>query len=154
MRLTQLTDYAMRVLIHLAQHRDRLCTIAEVAARYRISEAHLMKITHQLGRAGWIRTVRGNGGGMALALAPEDLPLGQVVRSMEPDFFIVECFSTGSTCMLTGSCKLTGVIDGALRSFMDYLDSHTLADILPDPPGQRAPQVVRLRRPAKKAAAR
>ena len=154
MRLTQLTDFAMRVLIHLAQHRDRLCTIAEVAARYGISEAHLMKITHQLGRAGWVATVRGNGGGMALALAPEDIPLGQVVRSMEPDFFIVECFATGSTCMLTGSCKLTGVIDGALRSFMEHLDSHTLADILPDPPGQRAPQVVQLRRPPKKVAAR
>jgi Rrf2 family transcriptional regulator, nitric oxide-sensitive transcriptional repressor len=90
---------------------------------------------------------------VALALAPEDIPLGQVVRSMEPDFFIVECFATGSTCMLTGSCKLTGVMDGALRSFMEYLDSHTLADILPDPPSKRAPQVIRLRRPAKKATA-
>ena len=154
MRLTQLTDFAMRVLIHLAQHPERLCTIAEVAARYEISEAHLMKITHQLGRAGWVTTVRGNGGGMALALPPEEIPLGQVVRSMEPDFFIVECFSTGSSCMLTGSCKLTGVIDGALRSFMDHLDRHTLADILPDAPGKRSPQVVHLRRPAKKAATR
>jgi Rrf2 family nitric oxide-sensitive transcriptional repressor len=154
MHLTRLTDFAMRTLIHLAQHPDRLCTIAEVAARYDISEAHLMKITHQLGRAGWVATVRGKGGGIALALAPADIPLGQVVRSMEPDFFIVECFATGSTCTLTGSCKLTGVLDGALRSFMDYLDRHTLADILPDPPGQRLPQVVQLRRPEKKVAAR
>jgi Rrf2 family transcriptional regulator, nitric oxide-sensitive transcriptional repressor len=151
MRLTQLTDFSMRVLIHLAQHPQRLCTIGEVAARYGISQAHLMKITHQLGRAGWVTTVRGKGGGMTLALPPSEIPLGQVARSMEPDFHVVECFSGGSSCMLTGSCKLTGVIDGALRSFMDHLDRHTLQDILPDPPGQRAVQIVQLRPALKKA---
>ena len=154
MRLTQLTDYAMRVLIHLAIHPDRLCTIAEIAARYGISEAHLMKITHQLGRAGWIGTVRGRGGGMALALPPEAIQLGQVALTMEPDFNVVECFSTGSTCSLTGSCKLTGVMDGALRSFIDHLDRHTLADILPAPAGAVPAKVVRLHRGAGKAAAR
>ena len=60
--------------------------------------------------------------------------LGDVVRTMEPDFFIVECFATGHSCMLHGNCKLTAVMDGALRSFMEYLDSHTLADVLPPAP--------------------
>src|SRR5512140_1443625 len=144
MRLTQLTDYAMRVLIHLAQNPDRLCTIAEIAARYQISQTHLMKITHQLGRAGWVGTMRGKGGGMALALSPEQIPLGQVVLSMEPDFNIVECFSTGSSCMLTGSCQLTGLMDGALRSFIAHLDEHTLADIVPRAGGEPALKPVRV----------
>ena len=146
MRLTQLTDYAMRLMIYLAQHPQRLCTIAEVAGSYRISEAHLMKVTHQLGRAGWIATTRGNGGGIRLARDPKDIVIGAVVRSMEPDFFVVECFSTGNTCMLTGTCKLTGVMDGALRSFMQYLDGHTLADILPDAAGAAPQRVVRVQR--------
>ena len=131
MRLTHLTDYAMRLLIYLAQRPERLCTIAEVAGSYGISETHMMKVTHQLGLAGWITTTRGKGGGMRLARDPGDIPLGAVVRSMEPDFFIVECFSTDGSCMLTGNCKLTGVLDGALHSFMHHLDSHTLANILP-----------------------
>ena len=151
MRLTQLTDYAMRVLIHLGQQPDRVCTIAEVAARYGVSEAHLMKVTHQLGRAGWIATTRGKGGGMRLARAPQDIRIGEVVRSMEPDFFIVECFSAASSCSLTGSCRLTGVMDGALRQFVEHLDRHTLADLLPPPAGV-APQVVEFKRPARAAA--
>ena len=148
MRLTRLTDFAVRVLIHLALNPGRLCTIAEIADRYRISQAHLMKVTHQLARAGWITTLRGNGGGMALALAPDEIRLGQVVVSMEPDLEVVECFSTGSTCMLTGSCKLTGVMHDALRSFVDRLDQTTLADVLPAPATGPADKVVRLHRPA------
>ncbi|HKB55508.1 MAG TPA: hypothetical protein VKD22_16040 [Ramlibacter sp.] len=73
---------------------------------------------------------------------------------MEADFSIVECFSTGSSCMLTGSCKLTGVMEGALGSFMEHLDRHTLADILPDAPGTRRTHLVHLQRPPRKAAAR
>lgn len=149
MRLTHMTDYAMRMLIYLAQHQDRLCTIAEIARSYDISEAHLMKITHQLALAGWIETVRGKGGGMRLAGGPEDIVLGEVVRSIEPDFFIVECFATGGNCMLTGNCKLTGVIDGALQSFMKHLDGHTLADILPTPPDVTPQHVIRVQRPAR-----
>lgn len=151
MRLTQLTDYAMRMLIHLAQQPDRVCTIAEVAARYAVSDAHLLKVTHQLGRAGWIATTRGKGGGMRLARAPQDICIGEVVRSIEPDFFIVECFSTGSSCSLTGSCQLTGVMDGALRQFIEHLDRHTLADILP-PPGGAASHVIEFKRPARATA--
>ncbi len=113
----------------------------------------MMKVTHQLGLAGWIETVRGKGGGMRLAHAPQDISLGAVVRSMEPDFFMVECFSTGNTCVLTGACKLTGVIDGALRSFMDYLDGNSLADILPAPNDLAATQVIRLMQPAREPVA-
>ena len=146
MRLTQLTDYAMRLLMHVAQHPQRLCTTAEVAARYGISEAHLVKVTHQLGRAGWLVTTRGKGGGIRLARPPHEIGIGAVVRSIEPDFCVVDCFSTGNTCQLTGACKLTGVMDGALQSFMSSLDSHSLADILPDANDATAPRVIRVQR--------
>jgi Rrf2 family nitric oxide-sensitive transcriptional repressor len=131
MRLTTMTDYALRLLMHVGQHRDRLCTIAEVAQVYGISEAHLMKITHQLGLGGWIETVRGRGGGMRLARAPEQINLGDLVRSVEPDFVLVECMTGDSACTLTGKCGLTRVFSGALDAFMEQLDGHTLADVLP-----------------------
>lgn len=131
MRLTMLTDYALRLLMYVAPQPHRLCTIAEVAQAYAISEAHLMKVTHQLGQQGWIETVRGKGGGMRLARAPRDINLGAVVRSIEPDFALVECFATGNQCVLTGQCRLAGVLNGALQDFMAHLDGFTLADLLP-----------------------
>lgn len=131
MRLTTMTDYALRLLMYVGQHPGRLCTIAEIAQAHRISEAHLMKVTHQLGRHGWIETQRGKGGGMRLASAPGDINLGEVIRSVEPDFDVVECFANGSRCAITGHCRLTGVLDGALQAFMTHLDGCTLADLLP-----------------------
>lgn len=133
MRLTIMTDFALRLLMHVGQHRDRLCTIAEVAQVYGISEAHLMKITHQLGLGGWIETVRGRGGGMRLARSPEQINLGELVRSVEPDFELVECMARASACTLTGKCGLTSVFSGARDAFMKQLDGHTLADVLPKP---------------------
>jgi Rrf2 family nitric oxide-sensitive transcriptional repressor len=122
----------------VAQRPERLCTIAEVAGAYDISQTHLMKITNQLALDGWLETTRGKGGGIRLARPPSAIVIGDVVRTMEPDFFIVECFATGHSCMLHGNCKLTGVMDGALRSFMEYLDAHTLADVLPPPASANA----------------
>ncbi|KRH98497.1 Rrf2 family transcriptional regulator [Curvibacter sp. PAE-UM] len=134
MRLTSMTDYALRLLMYLAQQPDRLCTIAEIATVHGISEAHLMKITHQLALAGWIETVRGKGGGMRLGAPPEAINLGKVVRSMESDFQLVECFGPGNDCTITRGCRLAAVIRGALQDFMAHLDGHTLADLIPGKP--------------------
>ncbi len=138
MRLTLMTDYAMRLLMYVAQRPDRLCTIAEVARAYDVSEAHLMKVTHQLGLNGWIETVRGKGGGMRLAHPPEKINLGAVVRSMESDFQLTECFGSGNQCLLTGSCRLTAIVDEALHSFLRSFDAYTLADIVPPTSGSDA----------------
>lgn len=130
MRLTSLTDYALRLLMFLGRNPDRLCTIAEVAQAHGISEAHLMKITHLLGAAGWITTLRGKGGGMRLAHDPGDIKLGAVIRDTETDFGLVECFSAGGQCALTGACGLAGIVRGALDEFLGHFDQYTLADIL------------------------
>jgi len=131
MRLTAMTDYALRLLMYVGRHPKRLCTIAEIAQAHRLSEAHLMKITHQLGLQGWIETVRGRGGGMRLASRPADINLSAVVRGIEHDFDLVECFAAGNQCTLTGHCRLAGVLQGGLRVFLEHLDGYTLADLLP-----------------------
>ncbi|MEO8250186.1 MAG: Rrf2 family transcriptional regulator [Burkholderiales bacterium] len=144
MRLTTMTDFALRLLMYVARQPDRLCTIAEVAQVYDISEAHLMKVTHQLGLLGFIETVRGKGGGLRLACAPADIPLGDVVRGMEADFRLAECFGEDGRCVLTGNCRLQVALHGALDAFMRHLDQFSLADIVPPEGAFDSPRVVRL----------
>lgn len=130
MRLTLMTDYALRLLMYVGEHPERLCTIAEVAEAHGISESHLTKVTHQLALQGWLTTVRGKGGGMRLARLPDAINLGELVRALEPDLALVECLGVGSSCRLTGRCRLTTVLDGALQAFLAHLDGYSLADLM------------------------
>ncbi|ATE64931.1 Rrf2 family transcriptional regulator [Rhizorhabdus dicambivorans] len=125
MRLSRHTDYALRVLIHLAARPDRLTSIAEIARAYSISENHLMKVVNMLGREGFVRTVRGRGGGIGLALAPAAIIIGQVVRASENDLQLADC----GECVVAPACGLTGVLREALDAFLAVLDRYSLADI-------------------------
>ncbi|MCC7426266.1 MAG: Rrf2 family transcriptional regulator [Alphaproteobacteria bacterium] len=133
MRLTSFTDYALRVLMYAAAHNDRLATIEETARAYGVSRAHLMKIVNQLTRAGLLRGVRGRTGGFELAQPPQRIRLGAVVRATEPDFALVECFGQRNSCVITARCRLSGVLQEALDSFLRTLDRYTLADLALDP---------------------
>ncbi|HEX5006732.1 MAG TPA: Rrf2 family transcriptional regulator [Hyphomonadaceae bacterium] len=133
MRLNLQSDYSLRLLMHLAANPDRLVTIAEVASRFRISQNHLMKVAHLLGREGLIETLRGRAGGLRLALAPDRIRVGDVVRRMEGDIRIVECFSSESGCLISGACRLKGALHEALDAFLNVLDRYTLADLTKSP---------------------
>ena len=131
MQLSLFTDYSLRVLIYLGAHPDRLCTISETAAAYRISSNHLMKVVNRLSSDGYIETVRGKGGGMRLSRAPKMINLGDVVRHTEERFDIVECFNEKyQDCPLFPACTLRSVLTDAHRNFMATLDRHTLQDVL------------------------
>lgn len=132
MQLTRHSDYAVRVLVHLGLNGHRRCTVPEIASAYGISESHLTKVVHQLGRNGFVATARGRNGGLQLALPPDEIDLGTVFRATEPDFHLAECFAgAGSnSCAISGTCVLTGVLEAALEAFLGVLDRHTLADLL------------------------
>ena len=132
MRLTTYTDYSLRVLMYLGLQADRLATIGEISRTYQISSNHLMKVAHNLGKLGYIETVRGRGGGLKLAGKPGEINLGQLVRQVESDFAIVECQapSQRDECVIAPCCRLQVIMDRAVQSFLDVLDQYTLADLL------------------------
>ena len=130
MRLTNFSDYALRLMMYAAVRKDELVTIEETAALYGLSRAHLMKVANQLTRAGFLKATRGRNGGLSLAKKPEKIRLGDVVRSTEPDFALVECFGSGNQCLITRRCKLRGVLSEAMGAFLRTLDRYTLADLL------------------------
>ena len=138
MRLNLQSDYALRLLMHLAVNRNNLCTIAEVATRYKISRNHLMKVAHLLGQEGFIETLRGRSGGLRLAVEPKSIVIGDVVRRTEGDFAVVECFQADSgACLITPACRLKGVLAEAVEAFLSVLDSYSLDDLVRRNPALR-----------------
>lgn len=130
MRLTVHTDYALRMLMYLSLRTEGLSTIQEISQAYGISKNHLMKVAHELGRSGFIETVRGRNGGLRLARPAAEISVGGVVRACEDDFNLVECFATESNrCVITPACGLHGALDAALRAYLTVLDGYSLADI-------------------------
>ncbi|WP_425906210.1 RrF2 family transcriptional regulator [Nitrobacter sp. TKz-YC02] len=133
MRLTSFFDYTLRLLMYAATHGDRLVTIEETASVYGISRTHLMKVANQLTRAGYLKAVRGRSGGLMLAKRPNRIKLGDVLCATEPDFALVECFSSNNRCPITSSCRLRAPLREALTAFTTTLDRYTLADLILNP---------------------
>lgn len=165
MRLSEYTDYTLRVLMYCAAHRERLVTIGELAEQHGLSKNHLMKVVNDLARQGLLETTRGRGGGLRLLAEPGSIRIGDVVRATETDFRLVECFDASTNaCTLTPSCRLKHLFDEALKGYFKALDGATLADmthelalpkaaISPSPSGRKLPAVVAAKVSTKAAAA-
>jgi Rrf2 family nitric oxide-sensitive transcriptional repressor len=129
-RLTLYTDYALRVLMYLGLRGNELASIREIAEAYRISENHLSKVVHGLSRSGFVETLRGRGGGLRLAMAPDRIQIGAVVRTTEDDIALVACFADPHGCAIAGPCRLQSLLNEALAAFLAVLDRATLEDLL------------------------
>lgn len=142
MRLTDYTDYTLRVLMFCALHPQRSITIAELAQSHAISKNHLMKIVNDLARQGLLQTTRGRGGGLRLLKNAAEIRIGDVVRQSETDFRMVECFDASlNVCTLTNNCQLQQVFRTALQSYLAELDKVTLADITRPMAASRRPRI-------------
>lgn len=131
MRLTQYTDFSLRVMIYLALNPDRRSTIQEIAEAYSVSRNHLMKVVQQLSHAGYVDTARGNQGGLQLSRPAAEINIGELVAEMEPDFGMVECLRPDNRCVITGVCALPGLLGRATEAYLDVLGTATLEDLLP-----------------------
>lgn len=130
MRLTTHTDFALRTLMYLASKAER-ATVAQVAELYGISSHHIAKVVNQLARLGYVRSIRGIGGGIELARQPSEIRLGDVVEALEGNLHLLDCVATANVCTIQSFCKLKGVLAEAERVQRDYLNTVTLADVVP-----------------------
>jgi len=130
MRLTSYSNYALRAMQLAALRAPALVRVDDVVKVHGLARPHIVKIVHELGKAGFIETQRGRGGGFRLARAAEEITVGEVVRLTEGPFELVECFnSETNTCPLIGICKLSKTFAQATRAFLEVLDGVTIADI-------------------------
>jgi Rrf2 family nitric oxide-sensitive transcriptional repressor len=133
MRLTRHVDYSLRVLMFLAVSPEGFGTVRQISEAYGISRNHLMKVVQALGQKGYVETTRGKGGGLTLKDVPDQINVGRVVRDMEADLELVECFGSSDRCAITPECRLRQLLVDALDAFLEVLDRQTLADLTTSP---------------------
>lgn len=131
MQLTKQTDFAFRVLLYLGQvPAGELAHVGEICDFYEISHNHVAKVVVRLTKLGYIRSVRGHGGGIQLLAAPEEINVAQVIRDFETSLRPVNC--EDPKCRLLPGCKLKTVLFDAMDEFLKSTAKYTLADLLPD----------------------
>ena len=142
MKLTCFTDLGLRVLMYLTyQERKTLATITEISEQFQISKNHLVKVVHFMACRKWLVTTRGKGGGLALAKAPEDFLLGEVIRALEKDTEIIDC--NAPPCALRNYCQLKSILCEAENIFFDSLNRYTLRDATRSPTKETIVQLVK-----------
>ena len=118
------------MLMRMGSAPERAFSTAELAEEFNLSRNHLTKIMQRLAKAGLVQTRRGGGGGAILAVAPEEIRLGDVVRMLEDGQALVECFgSGGGECTIDGRCRLKSRLRVAEMAFIDNLNRSTIADV-------------------------
>ncbi len=130
LKLTAYTNLALRTLQYAALKDPELTRIDDVIAAHDLKRANIMKVVFELGREGYLETVRGRGGGFRLSKRPDQINVGDIVRFTEGPMDIVECFAPDTnTCPLIGICVLSKNLRKAHAAFMEVLDGLTIADI-------------------------
>ena len=131
MQLNKFSDFALRILIHLAILGDERCSTREIAEQQGLSFNHLAKITRWLAAEGYVETARGRNGGLVLAKDPSEIVIGALLRRSERGSPLVECLrADGGSCLLTPACGLLPILSDAQECFFQHLDQHTLADVI------------------------
>jgi Rrf2 family transcriptional regulator, nitric oxide-sensitive transcriptional repressor len=129
MRLGLHTDFALRTLIFLAGRPGR-GSVAEVAGFFKISRDHVAKVVQSLVRLGYVRSIRGAGGGIELARQAELISVGQVILELEGNLRLLECTGLENICVIQPGCRLRKVLAHAEQLQIDYLKGVKLSDIV------------------------
>ena len=131
MRLTNFTDYGLRALILLADRNPEVLSATTIADHFDVSRHHMAKVLQELAAAGYVEGIRGAQGGVRLTRDPRDIRIGDVVRSLDKEQALVECFRPdGGNCALLPRCRLKGMLARAQQGFLRELDRFTLSDCL------------------------
>ena len=129
MRLSLQTDYALRTLLYLATRSGRV-QISQVAQFFRISSHHVAKAVNRLSREGFVRSVRGAGGGIELARPAAEIILGDVILRFEGNLHLLECVGVDDVCSIQPGCKLRHILGEAERLQIQYLNGIRLSDVV------------------------
>lgn len=130
MKLNHFTDFSMRVLMYLDQKKDnQQSSLDALAADFKISRNHLIKVVQFLAVNELVHTKRGKNGGILIASKAREILLGDLIHLLEQDDTpVVNCDS--KPCVFKShNCKLKSVFNTAYLAFIESLNQYKLSDL-------------------------
>ncbi|MBU0572947.1 MAG: Rrf2 family transcriptional regulator [Candidatus Margulisiibacteriota bacterium] len=126
MKLTRSSDYAVRLLIHLAREGEG--TSRKFARDLKIPFNHLSKVVQTLARKGYLISRKGKGGGISLAKEPSKIVVGKVIEDVEGPMVLSECILNLNACSFSKSCKFRKKLTSIKKCLHD-LFSTTISEL-------------------------
>ncbi|MBR6872068.1 MAG: RrF2 family transcriptional regulator [Ruminococcus sp.] len=134
MKISTKGRYALRLMIDLALCEEgKYVALKDIAERQEISQKYLEQIISVLSKAGYVRSVRGTGGGYMLAKPPEEYTVGMILRLTEGSLAPVACLEfEQNTCPRAERCVTLGVWKKLYDAINGVVDNITVADLARD----------------------
>lgn len=130
-RLSAKTEYALRAMIDLASHPNERTKFPAIAERQGIPRKFLPTVLQSLAQAGYIRTVRGYGGGVEMVADPAEVTLREIIENVEGPQRLHDCEARGFDSSRISDCLLRDVLERAGDSMLRVLEQSTLSDLVP-----------------------
>ncbi|HPE15412.1 MAG TPA: Rrf2 family transcriptional regulator [Oscillospiraceae bacterium] len=133
MKISTRGRYALRLMLDMVLHQDEgNIPIREIAKRQVLPVKYLEQIIAQLSRAGYVKSVRGAGGGYHLACDPEKTTVGDILRATEGSLAPAPCTEGGVPCRYTADCLTAQIFLAIGKAVDDVVDRMTLAGVVRD----------------------
>ncbi len=132
MRITQESDYALRILTALAGH-DKVIDASSLSEETFVTPKFTLKILHKLVGAGLVSSFKGVKGGYLLKASPENITLRKVIELIDGPIVIVRCLETGEGCSLNQdktACIYHHIFNTVSNEVSKKLGSITIADVI------------------------
>ncbi len=132
MKVSTKGRYALRTMLDLAMHdRGALIPLKDISARQGITVKYLEQVMTLLSRAGYVRSVRGAGGGYRLSREPSEYTAGDILRVAEGSLAPVACLEDSvNQCPRASECPTLEFWEGLSDVVNQYVDSITLEDLV------------------------
>ncbi|MFC1767675.1 RrF2 family transcriptional regulator [Candidatus Margulisiibacteriota bacterium] len=129
MKFTRATDYAVRLLVHLAS-KDGEGTSIELSKRLDIPFNHLAKLVQALARKGYLITRKGKGGGLRLAKDPKQISLADIIETTEGTMVMSDCLFHRESCKFSRSCKFRKYLGKVQNKVHSLFANETIFDLI------------------------
>lgn len=131
MKISTKGRYALRLMLDLALKEEQIVRLKDVAERQEISMKYLEQIISVLQKCGYVKSLRGPGGGYKLARKPKEYTVGMILRQIEGSLAPVDCLEDEeNSCSRSSQCATLRLWKMLYEAVNEVVDKVTLADMV------------------------